>query len=379
MVQTGPPTDKPVVYRLLGNDYTQLIAVSTAIKDRLATFPELYDIVDNLEGGTPELRIEVDREKAARYGLTPQSVGIFIRNSFDGMDAGTLFRDNQDIDILVRYDQSSIDSVAQLRNVQIPTPSGAMVPFSSLASINQTRAFNLIRRYDGKREITIEAESTQTDDLRRIDNTIDQLFRTELAQRYPDIELNIGGQFAEFLTLLFDILVVLSIGLFLIYTILGAQFKSYTKPILIIFAVPFAFVGVILFLVLTGIPVSIPVVYASVALAGIAVNDSIVLISFLNELRAEGKSPKEAIIEAAKTRLRPIILTSLTTIAGLLPTAIGIGGRSVVWGPMAGAIIFGLFFSTSATLIIIPCIYGIFYDRRPRKKPKQLDEQVMFT
>lgn len=154
----------------------------------------------------------------------------------------------------------------------------------------------------------------------------------------------------------------------MIYTILGTQFKSYSQPILILFTVPFAFVGVILFLAVSGVPLSTTVIYAGVALAGIAVNDSIVLISFINEKRKEGVPIAEAVIESARLRLRPVLLTSLTTIAGLLPTAIGLGGWSVVWGPMAATIIFGLMFSTVTALVLIPCIYGLFYDRGGKAK-----------
>ncbi len=370
--QSGPPTDAPVTFRLFGDDYSQLIAVSEAIKSRLAErFSILYNIKDNLEGGVPELRIIVDREKASRYGLTPFSVGNFIRGTFDGVDAGSLFRNNEDVDIIVRYDKQEISAPYQLQQLLIPAANGEQIPFSSIGNIEQANSRSLIRRLDGKREITIEAESLDTTNLRIINYDIANFFNTDLAAQYPEVILSVGGQFADFVTLLSDILIVLSIGIFLIYAILGAQFKSYTQPLLIICSVPFSFVGVVFYLLISRQPVSIPVIYASVALAGIAVNDSIVLISFINELRDEGVPLRQAIVEGAKTRLRPIILTSLTTIAGLLPTTLGIGGTSVVWAPMAGAISFGLLFSTVSALIIIPCIYGLFYDKKPRKKRRK--------
>ena len=133
-----------------------------------------------------------------------------------------------------------------------------------------------------------------------------------------------------------------------------------------------AFAGVILYLVLSGTPFSTTVLYAGVALAGIAVNDSIVLIDFINTLRKEGKAVGEAVIEAAGVRLRPIMLTSVTTIGGLLPTAIGLGGYSVVWSPMASTIIFGLVFSTLTALTVVPALYGLLYDRKGRKGRKEL-------
>ena len=171
-----------------------------------------------------------------------------------------------------------------------------------------------------------------------------------------------GGEFAEFNILLMDIGRLFSVGLFLMFVILGAQFKSFIQPFMMIFAIPFAFVGCILFLILSRTPLSIVVLFAGVALAGICVNDSIVLISFINSLRRKGIETMEAVLEGAAVRLRPIILTSVTTIGGLTPMAIGLGGRSETWAPMASTIIFGLFFSTVGTLFVIPCIYGIIND-----------------
>jgi multidrug efflux pump subunit AcrB len=233
--------------------------------------------------------------------------------------------------------------------------------------IEQDMGLASIRREDGKREVTIEADAYTKKTIRTINNDIGQFFKREYKARFPEVTLKVGGEFAEFNDLLFQILRIFLIGLALIYIILATQFKSYSQPFIILISVPFAFVGVIVFLLISGTPFSTTVLYSGVALAGIAVNDAIVLISFINDLKKQGRSIKEAIIESAETRLRPIILTSITTIAGLIPTAIGIGGRSVVWGPMASTIVFGLIFSTVSTLIFIPCFYGLIYDRKKKK------------
>lgn len=166
------------------------------------------------------------------------------------------------------------------------------------------------------------------------------------------------------------------VGLFLMYVILGAQFKSFVQPFMMILTIPFAFVGCILFLVVSRTPFSIVVMFAGVALAGICVNDSIVLISFVNGLRKKGLSLADAVVEGAAVRLRPIILTSVTTMGGLIPMAVGLGGASMTWGPMASTIIFGLFFSTVGTLVVIPCIYGALEDVKGlfRRKERQLTE-----
>ena len=364
---TGPPTDPPVVYRLFGDSYENLIAVSTRIKSEMGQYPELFNIRDNLEQSSPELRIIVDDTIAASYGLSRQMIGNFVRAAFDGIDAGTVFTDNQETAVLVRYAQTNPAGVEQLFQRSIPTADGRMIPFSSVARVDEGDVFASIRRLDGRREVTIESEAFSTQWLRELDGEVRALFNEQLAEQYPDVELVVGGEFAQFARVIFDILRVFLVGIFIIYTILGTQFKSYTQPLLILFSVPFAFVGVVLFLVIGGQSISTTVIYAGVALAGIAVNDTIVLISFINDLRAQGMTVGQAVIEAARIRLRPIILTSLTTIGGLIPTAIGAGGRSVIWGPMASTIIFGLLFSTITALIVIPCIYGLFYDRGPAR------------
>lgn len=369
--QNGPPTDPPVVFRIFGDNYDSLVAVSDAIKAKMGEYPELFNITDNLEGGTPELRVSLDEELASRYGMNPQTVGQFLRASFDGITATTVFERNQETDVLVRYARNGDASVNELMQLKIPTASGQLVPFSSVARLDQGQAFSTIQRLDGEREVQIESEAYSRGNVPTINREVQQLFRDELAARYPDVRLDVGGEFAEFQTLLIDILRVFLIGLFLIYLILATQFKSYTQPVLILFTVPFAFVGVFLYLLISGTPLSTTVIYAGIALVGIAVNDAIVLITFINELRADGMEPGPAVVEAAKTRLRPTLLTSLTTIAGLLPTALGLGGYSVVWGPMAATITFGLLFSTVTTLILIPSVYGVFYDNRLARRLRQ--------
>ena len=362
--ENGPPTGPPVSFRLRGDDYQQLIRLSRRIQDQLASYPELYNIRDNVDSGTPELQVRVDEAAAARYGLSTAAVGRYIRSAFDGVQATTVFRENREIEVFVRYAEGGIDSVSRLKQLAIPTPDGRQVPFTNVASVQQSTGVASINRVDGKRQITVSAEAYDEERIRTINSEVEEYFEQELAAGSPGVELKVGGEFSELDDLLIQILRIFLLGIFLIYVILGTQFKSYGQPFLILFAIPFSFVGIVLYLVVSGTPFSTTVMYAAVALAGIAVNDSIVLISFINELRDKNYATRDAVIEASATRLRPIVLTSVTTIGGLLPTALGLGGRSVVWGPMASTIIFGLLFSTLTTLLLVPCLYGLFDDLR---------------
>lgn len=364
---SGPPVSPPVGFRLRGDDYEAMIEVAAGIRSRLAGYPELFNIEDTLQTGTPELRVRINEERAASYGVTVASAGAFIRGSYDGYPAGSVFFGNEELDVVVRYaGTGGAQSVARLLELKIPTPDGRLVPFSAIAELEEGAALAAIKRIDGKREVGVTAEAYAKDSVPAINDDIEAWFDEEIQPRYPGVELVVGGEFAEIADLLVQILRVFLLGVFLIYAVLGAQFKSFTQPLLILLSVPMAFAGVVLYLVLSGTPFSTTVLYAGVALAGIAVNDSIVLIDFINELRKQGMTIADAVTEAAATRLRPILLTSVTTIGGLLPTAVGLGGYSVVWSPMASTIIFGLLFSTVTALTVVPALYGLLFDRAGR-------------
>jgi len=360
----GPPSDAPVAFRLFGDSREELVLASERLQGVLRNFPELFNIKDDYTPGTPELRISVDKERAAAYGMTPFTVGIAVKEALEGYDGGVYFKDNEEIGILIFYEGAGKGRLEDLLQMTLVTPRGTVVPFSSLCSLEPYSSPSAISRIDGERQIQVTSEAYSTDNLADINGAVKKVFDEELGPRYPGLTLKLGGEFSEFSDLIFQILRIFLIGIFLIYIILASQFNSYTQPLIILFSVPLAFMGVIIFLFLSGNPFSTTVIYAGVALAGIAVNDSIVLISFINEERSEGMGVGEAVRAAAATRLRPILLTSLTTIAGLLPTALGLGGRSPVWGPMAGTIVFGLIFSTVTALVFIPSLYGLLYDRK---------------
>lgn len=360
----GPPQDPPVSFRLFGDNLEGLNEVSQRIKMELGKYNSLLNIEDDFSGGSPELKIIVDAENAAKYGLTTSAVGQFIRAAVNGINTTTFVRNNKSVDVVVKYQEGDKMSPDQLIQLSIPTERGYQIPFSSIAKVIKDDSLSSIKRVDGRRVVTISSEAYAKDSVPEINRNIRNIVESEYKLKFPDQNLLTGGEFAEFSTLIIKILQIFLIGIFLIYLILGTQFRSYSQPFLILFSVPMAFAGVVLYLLISGTPFSTTVLYAGVALAGIAVNDAIVLISFIDELKNKGNSVKNAIIQAAETRLRPILLTSLTTIAGLLPTAIGLGGSSVVWQPMASTIIFGLIFSTLTALVLIPCLYGLFYDKK---------------
>ena len=363
----GPPVSPPVGYRLFGDDYGELRRVAARIRERLTQYPELFNIRDNIEAGTPEMRIVVNSHRAAEFGISSGYVGNYLRSALEGIPAGSYFIRNEEVPVIVRYaSDEGVSDIGAIHEMKIPLPSGGQIPLSSLAVLEEAVPLASIKRLDGKREVNIEASAYDEQNIREINREIREYYDAELNPEYPGVELKVGGEFSDLDDLLLQILRIFLLGIFLMYMILGSQFSSYTQPFLILVTLPFAFAGIITFLAVSGTPFSTTVLYAAVALAGIAVNDSIVLISFINENRKEDVPVMQAVLDAAAARMRPILLTSVTTIAGLLPAALGIGGRSVVWAPMASTIIFGLLFSTLTALVVIPLIYGIFYDRPGR-------------
>jgi len=225
------------------------------------------------------------------------------------------------------------------------------------------RSVDAIRRYKGERTITMTANVDKTKNTAI--NAVGEI-RTRLrdfSERFPGYEIDYTGEFQEFQESLQALSYLSVVGLLLVYMILGTQFGSFLQPVIIIgFTFPGALFGSALALLATGTPLSILTLYGLVALLGIVVNDSLVFISFINGERDRGRVVKDAIIEAGKLRLRPIVLTTVTTVFGLLPMAIGLGGKSGVWAPLATTIAFGLLFATATTLLVIPPVYRVFAD-----------------
>jgi len=361
-IENGPPVDKPVSFRLRGDNYDEMEAIAGSMKKMLSEYKELYNISDNYEKGIPKLVIKINEHRAAEYGLSVASIGMYIRNGFDGVVA-TIYRDeDEEIDVVVKFNEQGRGSIEDISMMKFPSPMGQFVPFSNVAKIVREDGIGTIKREQKSREIKVTADATDQTRIPEISARIERDFKSKYSKLYPGVSINMAGAFAEFNNVLIELVRLLGIGIFLMYIILGTQFKSYAQPLIMLLTIPFAFSGCVLFLVLSGTSLSIVVLYAVVALAGIAVNDAIVLISFINAQRRAGMNAKEAVVSGAAMRLRPIILTSVTTMGGLVPMAIGAGGTTGMWGPMASTIIFGLLFSTVGTLIVIPCVYGILND-----------------
>ncbi len=361
-VETGPPVGAAVAVQVRGADFVVLEPAAEDIKKILANVPGVKDIRDDLELGKNEIRIHIDREKAALYGLTNRQIARAVKGAFEGLEATTFRTGGEEVDVIVKFEEADRRGVADFERIKLRTPQGQLIPFYNVADVRIERGYARIVRRDFERTIMVSAGIDANVTKSTTVNRLIEAKVPELRARHPGIEIKLGGEYEKTEESFSSLARSFVIAIVLIYVILGTQFKSFSQPLVIMFTVPFSFIGVVLGLLIMGYPFSLVAFVGVVALAGIVVNDSLVLIDFINRSRRGGTSRWRAIIQSGKIRMRPILLTTITTILGLLPMGLGIGGKSRVWGPMANTIIWGLSFATILTLFFIPAFYAIMDD-----------------
>ncbi|RKU27665.1 hypothetical protein C6499_11700 [Candidatus Poribacteria bacterium] len=360
----GPPSGQDVEVKVKGPRFEELVKLSDGLKGTLHQMDGVYDIRDDFRTGKSELRIYLKPEKAHQYGLTTFQIAQTVRTAIEGAKATTYREADEAIDIIVKYKEDTLGNLTALNNLLIATPTGAIVPLKDVADIIEEKGYSDIRRFDGERAITVSASvDRQKTTPFKVNQALIGTF-ANMETLYPGYQLDFRGLFDEIRNSFAELWKLFIVGLLLIYVVLGAQFKSFIQPIIIMFAVPFGMIGAMVGLLLSNATLSIVAMFGIVALSGIVVNDSIVLIDFINKYRENGHNKWYAILKGGSVRLRPIILTSLTTIIGLIPMAVGLGGKSPIWMPMAYTIIFGLALATTMTLFVMPALYAITTDLR---------------
>ncbi|MBV1860433.1 MAG: efflux RND transporter permease subunit [Nannocystaceae bacterium] len=358
--QAGPPAGAAVTANVRGRDLAKVNAAVAAVKSELDDMNGVFDIRDDYGSGKETLSVEVDPDRASRYGLTERDVGNAVRSTVDGITALEVSIDEEQVDIVVRYSGGQTRGKDSLADTIIATPGGGFVRLDQLAKINRTREAGLIRREDGQRTVAVLADiDTEVTAPLEAAGELERRWQENVASSFPGVSLSFGGEADELLKSLEDLPGLFGLALILIYGVLALQFRSYLQPLIIISAVPFGLMGAILGLASMGYDLTIFAMFGMVALTGIVVNDSLVMIDFINTRRSEGLGIAEAAIDGALNRLRPIISTTLTTCLGLLPMAIGFGGRDNVLAPMAVSIAGGLFVATILVLLVVPALFVI--------------------
>ena len=365
-LNTGPPVGKPVEVRVQGMHLEALRAVTAELEAYLEQLDGVIEVGDDFREGSPELRLQVDADRAAFHGLSVGEASGALYAAVNGLDASVIHDGDEEVDVVVRVAPEYFREPADVLRLPLALPNGGTIHLGDVAQVDRRASIAEIRRFDHQRAITVSADlDPSKTDVMKVNGALAERFE-QMSARYPSVRLHQGGEFEEFKQAFADIGVLFLVGVLLMYVILGAQFHSYIQPIVILFTVPFAFVGAVIGLLISGNPFSIATLFGMVALAGVAVNDAIVLVSFANGAIREGVAPEEAVVRAGCLRLRPVLLTSVTTVAGLLPMAMGLGGMSLSWGPLANTVVWGLWVATILTLFFIPALYLVFAYDIPR-------------
>ncbi len=357
----GPPTGAPVAMEIKGEDYEDLRKLSEEVKAELGMMKGVKDIDDNFRVGKDEIRINIDEYRARSLGLDVGTVAAEIRNAFTGGNAGNVRRGDDKLDILVKYGEE-FKNKDYLMNFSVPNMAGERIPIKAIAEITSGEGILRIYHSERERSITVTANIEGRDTTSgKINKALIEKFGYS-STKYPGVSFKYGGEFEDTQESMDSMFNAFWLAIFLIYMILAALFKSFIQPMIILFTIPFSFVGVVAGLFIMDVELSLLAVIGIVALVGIVVNDSLVLVDFINRARQSGMAVYDAVLESGKIRLRPVLLTSLTTIGGLGPMAFGIGGNEPYLAPMAISIVWGLTFATVLTLLVIPSLYMIVED-----------------
>ncbi|MBN2563177.1 MAG: efflux RND transporter permease subunit [Phycisphaerae bacterium] len=361
----GGPRGAPVAVEINGDRLEDLVQIADRFKGRLRGYAGVYDIQDDFDAGRREIQIEL-LDSARALGLTTQSLATQVRAAFYGLEARQIQRDREDVKIMVRYPEDYRRRIYDVESMRIAAPDGSLVPFSEVACLKEGRGYATIKRKDQQRIVTVTADVDETvpgANASMINEDLAGQFH-DLEREFPGVKMELGGQERERIKSFASLTQEFAAAILLIYVILAGLFRSYVQPIVVMCAIPFGLVGVVVGHYLMGYPLTIMSMIGLVALTGIVVNDSLILVSFINHRRSAGAPAFEAIIEGGRARLRAIILTSITTILGLAPLLTETSFQAKFLIPMGISIAAGLAFATVLTLVAVPSLYMISIDAK---------------
>ncbi len=346
----------PIEVEIRGYNLSLLARLADDLVGRMNEIPGLADVKSSTEGGNPELQIRFDRQRLTSLGYTVTEVANLVRSKVLGDVATDLTREDRTIDIRLRVDEQFRNSASDLGNLNIAQTGTISIPLSSVAEVVELEGPAEIRRSDGERTALITANLVGRD----LGSASEDILQAVQSMAFPTgFDYRIGGQRQEMETSFQSMQMAIGLAIFMVYLVMASQFESLLHPFVILFSVPFSLIGVLATLYLFDVTVSIVVLIGVIMLAGIVVNNAIILVDYTNRLRREGMKKIEALRQAGQVRLRPILMTTSTTVLGLLPMAIGLGEGSELRAPMAITVIGGLITSTALTLLIIPAVYSL--------------------
>ncbi|HNX37775.1 MAG TPA: efflux RND transporter permease subunit [Candidatus Cloacimonadota bacterium] len=393
--RSGPPVGGDVEIRIKGENLDRLAYISDVVKSKLKEIPGVTDVDDSNDKGKLEVKIIPNQEKLSMMGLTVAQIASTIRMASTGSEV-TQYRGNgeEEFPVLVKLADIYTQDLEILKNLKIRSRTGDLIAIRDLGDFEISNSISRIQHRDGDRVITVNASVTDYDKGGRKSKrtpaevtailTGDKLRGTKgtlsnFEQRFPGYSMEFGGVREEQRKSYSSLGFAFIIALLAIFTILASQFRSYVQPLIVMMTIPFAFIGVIIGLLVTGLSFGLNTLISVVALAGVVVNNAILLIDFINTERENGADRWHAIIDSGSARLRPIILTTATTVAGMLPLVFSSDPSSQAWRPLAVSFTFGLIFATFLTLFIIPVIYSMVDSFFGRFHMTRFKEHKKFT
>jgi len=360
----GGPAGNAIEIQLSGQDFDQLSLAADELKAEIKTYPGTYDISDNFKPGKQEKKIRV-KEGARSIGVTMRGLAQQVRQAFYGEEVLRIQRGREDVKVMVRYADKQRSSLSGFEEMRIRTSDGQEIPIEEVADITHGRAYSIINRVDRNRTVTgISDIDETTANASRIVAGLKANFLPKLVERYPGITFDLEGQEKRTRESLDNLKIGYLLAMMGIFLLLASQFRSYIQPVIIMMAIPFGLIGAVLGHLVMGMEFTIVSLFGIVALSGIVVNDSLILIDFINRAVRSGVDIETAVVESGKVRFRPVLLTSITTIAGLLPILLERSFQAQFIIPMAISICFGLLAATLLTLLYVPALYLIVRDIR---------------
>ncbi|MCZ6696506.1 MAG: efflux RND transporter permease subunit [Acidobacteria bacterium] len=350
----------PIEVEVYGEDLEELQVAAIALENDVERIPGIVDVKSSLELGNPELQVTFNREQLSRLGLNLFDVASTIRNKVQGEVATRFLEGDREIDILVRAVDVGTASIDDVQDMIIAQRNGVPIFLKSVSEVKLTEGPSEIRRIGQKRAIVI-AGNLHGRDMGAVAADVRSVIRNALLP--AGVVAALSGQEEEMQRSLRSLLMAMALAIFLVYLVMASQFESFIHPFVVIFTVPLGVIGAVLGLALTGNTINVVALIGAVMLAGIVVNNAIVLIDTVNQRRQQGMSREQALIDAGKSRLRPVLMTSSTTILGLMPMALGLGEGSELRAPLAITVIGGLAVATLLTLVVIPVMYTLL-DRK---------------
>ncbi|MFQ5349083.1 MAG: efflux RND transporter permease subunit [Thermoanaerobaculia bacterium] len=366
-VSGGPPQGADVELRIRGDDYADLNQVAERVKGALGEMPGVVDVRDDYEAGKRELRVLVDEAAASLRGVDVRRVARTVQSAIAGTVAAKLRTGREEIDIVVRLAERFRDREGVLAGLRVPARSGRLVPLAGVARLERRLGPARIHRTDAQRTVTVTAavapsgRTTPAAVNRELFAAIEEM---GIAEEYPGVSLTTAGVNKETQESIDSLLRAFGVAFLLVYVILGGLFRSWVQPLVVMFTIPFSIIGVLIGVAIMGAKISLLTLIGTVALSGIVVNDSLVLMDFINRRRGRAMSLAFAVVSAGRDRFRPVVLTTVTTVMALLLLAATAKGQAAFLAPMAQAVCWGLVFATVLTLIVIPSVYAISQDLR---------------